>query len=430
MNIDKEFKSLIPPLTKEEFEQLEKNILQEGCRDPLIVWGNVLVDGHNRHDICSKHGLSYKKIQKEFQNREVVKVWIINNQLGRRNLPDFVKFELRQKEKEILLDKGKQNMVLGGGDKKSGLSIIDKPDIIPHNTQKEIAEKLNWSTGKVAQAEVVLRKAPEEIKEKLRTGELTINKVYKDIVREEKINVIKENLKEKAREQKSLCGKVLQGDFFDEIDNVQDNSVDLMFVDPPYMILNEEWDKYKNLNEFMQFTEKWLNASMPKVKSSGRIYICFSQWYQFELYKLLEQHDFYGFNFGQVIIWNYRNNNQPSNRKEYRYAYEPIFYLYGKDAPELNFTPDTYGETQFNVWTIATPQSNFTEGKYHPAQKPIELLARIIKTGSKNGDLILDPFAGSGTTGVVAEELGRQYVLIEKDSASVEIAKGRINSVA
>ena len=96
----------------------------------------------------------------------------------------------------------------------------------------------------------------------------------------------------------------------------------------------------------------------------------------------------------------------------YRFAYEPIFYLYGKQADVLNFPPETYGETQSNVWTIATPQSNFKEGKYHPAQKPIELLERIIATGSKEGGTVLDPFAGSGTTGVAAKKLKRDFILI------------------
>jgi site-specific DNA-methyltransferase (adenine-specific) len=235
-----------------------------------------------------------------------------------------------------------------------------------------------------------------------------------------------ERLKEKATETKSLRGEILQGDFFNEIDKVQDNSIDLLFVDPPYSVLDETWDKIN----IVDFTEKWLSVIMPKVKSTGRIYICFSQVHLFELYKILEKNSFYGFKFGQLLIWQYLNNNKPSNRKLYRYSYEPIYYLYGVDAPELNFTSDTYGETQNTVWTIATPQSNFTEGKYHPAQKPIELLERIIKTGSKENDLILDPFAGSGTTGVVCEKLNRNYILIEKEQEYIDIARGRLNGVA
>ena len=304
------------------------------------------------------------------------------------------------------------------------------PELQPvdHNNQleKPVTLKEIGISKDLSSESQAIASLPEEEKEKFKKGKTSKKQVVNQ-VRQQKKNEI---LKEKATEIKSLRGEILQGDFFNEINKIKDNSVDLLFVDPPYRILDDKWDTYANDKEFITFTENWLNAVMPKVKSTGRIYICFSQWYQFELYKLLEKHNYYNFIMKQLIIWNYRNNNQPSNRKEYRYAYEPIFYLYGKDAGELNFTPDTYGETQFNVWTIATPQSNFTEGKYHKAQKPIELIERIIKTGSKENDLILDPFAGSGTTGVVCEKLNRQYILIEKEQEYIEIAKGRLNSVA
>jgi len=195
------------------------------------------------------------------------------------------------------------------------------------------------------------------------------------------------------------------------------------------MILDERWDEYENVAGFMDFTKRWLDAVMPKVKPTGRTYISFSQNYQFDLYNLLRDNGFYGLDFGQVIIWNYRNNNKPSDRMMYRFAYEPVFYLYGKDAGPLNLPPESYGETQSNVWTIATPQSNFGEGKYHPAQKPLELLERIIMTGSKPGDLVFDPFGGSGTTAVAAKKLGRRHTLIEKDPEYCRIARGRLCGV-
>ena len=91
VNIDPEFKKLIPPLTKEERSQLEKNILAEGCRDPLTIWQrqNILLDGHNRYEICDKYGIEFYVSEIELSNREEAKIWILRNQLGRRNLsPD------------------------------------------------------------------------------------------------------------------------------------------------------------------------------------------------------------------------------------------------------------------------------------------------------------------------------------------------------
>ena len=95
INIDPQFKSLIPPLAMEEFRLLEASILAEGCRDPLVVWNGVLVDGHNRHDICTRHGIPFQTVFRDFTDRDAAMDWIDVNQLGRRNLsPDAFKLLL------------------------------------------------------------------------------------------------------------------------------------------------------------------------------------------------------------------------------------------------------------------------------------------------------------------------------------------------
>jgi len=143
--INKELQSLLPPLTPEEHRTLEESLLVEGCRDPLIVWNNTLVDGHNRFEICGKHGISYHVDEIEAESIEDIKIWIIDNQKGRRNLTDGWKFELAQVRKEILLKQGREKQseagkLYGEGHPQEDLSIIDKSS---HNTQKEIAEELD-----------------------------------------------------------------------------------------------------------------------------------------------------------------------------------------------------------------------------------------------------------------------------------------------
>lgn len=89
IKIDPEFRSYIPALSPEEYAQLEANIVSEGCRDPLVVWGDTLIDGHNRYEICTAHGLPYQTVQKDFADREAALDWMDAHQLGRRNLtPD------------------------------------------------------------------------------------------------------------------------------------------------------------------------------------------------------------------------------------------------------------------------------------------------------------------------------------------------------
>ena len=156
VKIDEEFKSLIPPLSDEEREQLERNIIEDGCRDPLVVWNDVLIDGHNRFSVCLKHSIEFSTISKDFANRDAAKVWMIDNQKGRRNLTDGWKFELAQTRKALLMEKGREKYEESVGRPKKSLSKVDNEK---HNTQQELAKELGWSTGKVAMADKVWKEA-------------------------------------------------------------------------------------------------------------------------------------------------------------------------------------------------------------------------------------------------------------------------------
>ena len=88
LKTDKTFKQLIPPLSSNEQKQLEENIMKDGCREPLCIWGDTIVDGHNRYEICNRLKIPFHIQEIEFNNREEVIVWICANQLGRRNISE------------------------------------------------------------------------------------------------------------------------------------------------------------------------------------------------------------------------------------------------------------------------------------------------------------------------------------------------------
>lgn len=87
--IDFEFQSLIPPLSDDEFKRLEKSILAEGVRDPIITWNGTIIDGHNRYTVCQKHGIKFNTAPRKFASRDAAKIWIIENQFARRNLSKY-----------------------------------------------------------------------------------------------------------------------------------------------------------------------------------------------------------------------------------------------------------------------------------------------------------------------------------------------------
>ena len=88
LKIRKDFKNLIPPLARAEYVQLEQNIINDGCRDPIITWNGYIIDGHNRYEICTKHNIEFKTLEMSFESEPEVIAWICANQLGRRNITD------------------------------------------------------------------------------------------------------------------------------------------------------------------------------------------------------------------------------------------------------------------------------------------------------------------------------------------------------
>lgn len=154
MIIDNEFRNLIPRLTAEEYEQLEKNIISEGCRDALVTWQNILIDGHNRYEICQKHGIEYKTVQKEFESRQAVTEWIILNQFGRRNLSAYDRSLLALKLKPIIAEKAKENILATQNNTQS--SAFQKSDKQIH-TDKELAQVAGVSHDTIPRSNPISR---------------------------------------------------------------------------------------------------------------------------------------------------------------------------------------------------------------------------------------------------------------------------------
>lgn len=212
LKIKEEFKKLIPPLTAEEFKQLETNCIDEGIRDAIVIWQDFIIDGHNRYKIATDWQLSFKTIEKAFDSEEAVKEWMIINQFGRRNLSNYDRAKLGLELEDIFSKKAKANLRLAAQKTNTGCQISDKalslfeeqpiekkPIIINTiDTKKEVAKIANVSHDTIAKVKVIEQKAAPEVKEKLSTGEISINQAYQDIKKEEKkeqrVNEIKQQI--------------------------------------------------------------------------------------------------------------------------------------------------------------------------------------------------------------------------------------------
>lgn len=243
--IDNEFQVLIPPLSSNEYQILEENILKDGCRDPLVLWNGILVDGHNRHTICTKHNLKFNIVEKPFASRNDVCIWIIQNQLGRRNLPHFARAELGVKLKHFFQEKGLENKKTAGKLhgiidmnslkellQNSAKSILDSCTKI--DTREEVAKLSGVSHDTISKVEKILEIAsPEEIK-KARTGEFSVNQMYSAIKRKEKEEQRNQHVNENIE-------KIKKGKPMSEIDGLFQTIV----IDPPW-----DWGDENDNNQF------------------------------------------------------------------------------------------------------------------------------------------------------------------------------------
>ena len=165
IQIDPEFKALIPPLALEELAQLEANILADGCRDPLVTWRGILIDGHNRFAICSKHGLEFQVVEREFEDRQAAELWMIGNQMGRRNLEAIDKVPLLERKREILAGMAKERF---GGRHKNESTVESLPQLDEGKTRDSIAAEIGVSGKTYDALRKVSNDGTDELKQAVR----------------------------------------------------------------------------------------------------------------------------------------------------------------------------------------------------------------------------------------------------------------------
>jgi transcriptional regulator with XRE-family HTH domain len=174
LSIDPEFESLFPPLADEEFAALEESILREGCRHRLILWNGFIVDGHNRYKICMKHGRPFETTELERRDtRESVISWMIDNQLARRNLPEYQRIELAAKKGHLIAALAKKKKAAGTNQHTSLPSNLTEGSAI--DTRNEIAKAAGVSTGTISKFRKIKEQAAPEVIEKVRSGEVKID---------------------------------------------------------------------------------------------------------------------------------------------------------------------------------------------------------------------------------------------------------------
>ena len=180
--IDPEFRDLIPPLNEEELKLLEASIVADGCESPLIVWNGVIVDGHNRYAICRKHEIPFAIQEKNFSSRDGAMLWMLRNQLGRRNLNNYQRVELVLKFEPLVKNAAEQRMMAG---KAANPVPTLAQGQTKGRTRDHLSEAAGVSHGTFAKAKKLVQSADEETKRELRAGKVTVNRAYTELLEKE-----------------------------------------------------------------------------------------------------------------------------------------------------------------------------------------------------------------------------------------------------
>ena len=254
--------------------------------------------------------------------------------------------------------------------------------------------------------------------------------------------------------RKSLkTNKIYSGDCILELSKLPDQSVDLIFADPPYNLqlegdllrpnnnsrvdgVHHEWDKFNSFNSYDKFTEAWLKECRRILKKNGTIWVIGSYHNIFRVGTTLQDEGFWILN---DVIWR-KTNPMPNFRgRRFTNAHETMIWASREEKSKYCFNYESMKALNEDLqmrsdWLLpicAGPERLKDDNgkKAHPTQKPEALLHRVILASSNPGDVVLDPFFGTGTTGAVAKRLGRQWVGIERDKDYINYAKERIDRI-
>ena len=244
---------------------------------------------------------------------------------------------------------------------------------------------------------------------------------------------------------------ILEGDCVTEMARLPDKSVDMIFADPPYNLqlggdlfrpegsrvdaVDDEWDKFESLTAYDNFTRDWLEQARRILKDDGTIWVIGSYHNIYRVGALLQDADFWILN---DVVW--RKTNPMPNFRGTRFtnAHETLIWCAKDERARYTFNYRAMKALNDDLqmrsdWVLpicsGSERAKDDDGaKAHPTQKPEALLYRILLACTKPGDVVLDPFFGTGTTGAVARRLGRRWIGIERENAYAKVARERIDS--
>lgn len=400
--IDPEFQALIPALTPEERQQLEDNLRAEGCRDPLVLWQGTLIDGHNRYAICTQHGIAYQTVEYPFPDRDAVKVWIIRNQFGRRNLSAYQRGVLALQLKDTLTAQARERQT-------AHLRQGEDAPVVQNFAQREgrtveqLGDIAGISRGTIQKIEYIERTAPAEVKAQLQSGDVSIHAAY-TAVRREAREQERESTYTQLRQTVQAVPvatryRLLAGDLAEVGYQIEAETVDVILTDPPYP------------REYLPVYEDLAHLAAYALKPGGSIFVMIGQSYLPDILALMTPYLTYHWTLayltpgGQAVqLWQRKVNT----------FWKPIIWLV-KGA----YAGEWLGD-------VTRSEVNDNDKRFHHWGQSVSGISDLVERCTRPGDTILDPFVGGGTVGAVAVAKDRYFIGIDKDVTALDTTRARI----
>ena len=274
LKIDPELRDLLPPLTSEEYKQLEKNIVENGFdrNFPIMEWQGFIVDGHNRYDICKKHHIEPIIGTLAYKTKEEVMEWMLDIQLGRRNLTPIQKIAITEKYRPIYEKQAKENQLSGLKNQNNNVLVnLPKRQVNPINTSEKLASIANVSEKTYRMGAKILNSDNEKLKQEVLSGEKSINAGYKELTGK------KENKKDETRNtdvQRNMDSKKEKRVVENGVILLPENSEENKMVNDICRRMKSgdaDWDKINNdmeLNNIKQIINDNIDISISYIRSN------------------------------------------------------------------------------------------------------------------------------------------------------------------
>lgn len=445
---------IFPMLSDDQLQELANDIREFGLREQVVLFGGKVLDGRNRWKACEIAGV--KPRTREFVGTEqeaLAYVWSTNVQ--RRHLNSGqVSIALAKREKldadyaaaiEATRKAAAKNK---GGDRKSKLQKIVTPKSASEkqaaSTDHKLAESAGTNRTYVNKARKIVEQAPE-LASKVERGEMTLSQASTELRRTEKRNELdaKAAVVKKAFNEAPLW-TLLNQDVMDGLDSVVEHHgpARLIFADPPYNIGIEYGDHHDDRMYPAVFDEwclKWMRKCCDCLTDDGSLWVMINDEYAADfVYSLRDC----GLTMRAWIKWyetfgvNCSNNFNRTSRHILYFVMDPDNFVFNEtEALRPSDRQTKYNDNRAqssgkildDVWQIPRLTGTAKERiPDFPTQLPIELVSRIVRIASEPGDLIVDPFNGSGTTGMASLTNGRKYVGIDASERFIDLADKRL----